>query len=90
MFRSASLVDIARHLTGAAGYDKNDIAQRAMSSDQFTLLLGNVANRVVADSFEKQEGTYGLWTKHLDLPDFRIRNEVSPISRCSRSIKETI
>lgn len=80
MFRSASLVDIARHLTGAVGYDKNDIAQRAMSSDQFTLLLGNVANRVVADSFEKQEGTYGLWTRNVDLPDFRIRNEVGLVN----------
>jgi hypothetical protein len=80
MFRGASMVEIARHLTGASGYDKNDIAQRAMSNDQFTLLLGNVANRVVTDSFEKQEGTYGLWTRNVDLPDFRVRNEVGLVN----------
>ena len=80
MFRGASMVEIARHLTGASGYDKLDIAQRAMSNDQFTLLLGNVANRVVTDSFEKQEGTYGLWTRNVDLPDFRIRNEVGLVN----------
>ena len=76
MFRNASLTDVARHLMQINGYDKNDIAKRAMSNDQFTLLLGTVANRVLTSSFEEQEGTYHLWTNNVDLPDFRTRNEV--------------
>ena len=80
MFRNASLVDVVRYMTGSNNYNKNEMADRAMSNSQFTLLLGNVANRVVADSFESQEGTYGLWTRNVDLPDFRLRNEVGLVN----------
>lgn len=76
MFRNASLLDFARALTQYSGYDRQELAQRAMSSADFTLLLGNVANRVVASAFEEQEGSYHLWTQNVDLPDFRVRNEV--------------
>ena len=76
MFRNASLLDLARALTQYSGYDRQELAQRAMSSADFTLLLGNVANRVVASAFEEQEGSYHLWTQNVDLPDFRVRNEV--------------
>lgn len=76
MFRNATLLDVARAITQYNGFDRMELAQRAMSSSDFTLLLGNVANRVVADSFEQQEGTYHLWTQNVDLPDFRTRNEV--------------
>lgn len=76
MFRHASLLDIAREMTGFTGYDKQDLAARAMSTDDFTLLLGNVANRSIAGSFEEEEGTYHLWTEQVELPDFRTRTEV--------------
>jgi uncharacterized protein (DUF849 family) len=77
MFRNASLLDVARELTNFSGYDRMELAKRAMTSSDFTLLLGNVANRVIADSFEEQEGTYHLWTQNVELPDFRVRNEVA-------------
>lgn len=76
MFRNASLLDVAKYSLNYNGYDRVDLAQRAMSSSDFVMLLGNVANRVVASSFEEQEGTYKLWTTNVDLPDFRLRNEV--------------
>ncbi|MGB7402695.1 MAG: Mu-like prophage major head subunit gpT family protein [Arcobacter sp.] len=76
MFRNASLLDVARAITQYSGYDKMELAQRAMSSADFTLLLGNVANRVVAGAFEEQEGSYHRFTTNVDLPDFRTRNEV--------------
>jgi uncharacterized protein (DUF849 family) len=76
MFRGASLLDVARAITQYNGHDKHELAQRAMSTGDFSLLLGNVANRVIADSFEEEEGTYNLWTQSGDLPDFRIQNEV--------------
>lgn len=90
MFRGASLLDVARAITQYNGHDKHELAQRAMSTGDFSLLLGNVANRVIADSFEEEEGTYGLWTQAGDLPDFRIQNEVglkNPNGRL-RKIKE--
>lgn len=76
-FRGASLTDMARHLLGVSSMDRLDIAQRAMSNDQFALLLGNVANRVLVSNFEEQEGTYHLWTTNVDLPNFKIQNDVS-------------
>ena len=76
-FRGASLIDMARYALGMSGFDRNEIAQRAMSNDQFTLLLGNVANRVMVANFEEQEGTYGLWTTNVDLPNFKLQTDVS-------------
>ncbi len=76
-FRGASLIDMARYALGMNGFDRNEIAQRAMSNDQFTLLLGNVANRVMVANFEEQEGTYGLWTTNVDLPNFKLQTDVS-------------
>lgn len=77
MFRNATLVDMARYALNINGFDRNEIAQRAMSNDQFTLLLGNVANRVMVSNFESQEGTYGLWTTNVDLPNFKLQTDVS-------------
>lgn len=76
-FRGATLIDMARYLLGSNSLDRNDIAQRSMSNDQFTLLLGNVANRVMVSNFEEQEGTYGLWTTNVDLPNFKLQTDVS-------------
>lgn len=76
-FRGATLTDMARHVLGINSMDRIDIAQRAMSNDQFTLLLGNVANRVMVSNFEEQEGTYNLWTTNVDLPNFKLQTDVS-------------
>lgn len=76
-FRGATLTDMARHVLGINSMDRIDIAQRAMSNDQFTLLLGNVANRVMVVNFEEQEGTYNLWTTNVDLPNFKLQTDVS-------------
>jgi hypothetical protein len=75
MFAGASMLDMARAMSGYDGYDKNELIKRAMGSSDFPILLGNVANKVVAGSFEEAEGTFGLWTQSVDLPDFKIRTE---------------
>lgn len=77
MFRGATLTDIAKYVTGTTTMDRTAIAERAMSNDQFSLILGNVANRVLVDKFMEQEATYQLWTNNVELPDFRLRNDVS-------------
>lgn len=76
-FRGASLLDMARAITGYEGFDRQELAKRAMSTSDFPLLLGNVANRVVAAAFEEEEGTFAIWTQAVELPDFRTRNEIS-------------
>ncbi|OCL85739.1 Mu-like prophage major head subunit gpT [Aliarcobacter thereius] len=76
-FRGATLSDMARYALGIDSMDRLDIAQRAMSNDQFSLLLGNVANRVLVANFEEQEGTYHLWTSNVDLPNFKLQTDVS-------------
>ena len=83
-FRGASLLDMARALTNYQGYDNLDLAKRAMSSSDFSMLLGNVANRILASGFEEEEGTFSLWTQAVELPDFRIRNEISLKSQGGR------
>lgn len=89
-FRGASLIDMARHLIGSNSLDRIDIAQRAMSNDQFVLLLGNIANRVLSTNFELGNGTYDLWTTNVDLPNFKLQTDVTlknPNGRLSK-IKE--
>lgn len=76
-FRGASLLDMARAFTGYDGFDKQELINRAMSTSDFPLLLGNVANRVIAGAFDEEEGTFAMWTESVELPDFRTRNEVA-------------
>jgi len=76
-FRGASLLDMARAFTGYDGFDKQELISRAMSTSDFPLLLGNVANRVIAGAFDEEEGTFSLWTESVELPDFRTRNEIA-------------
>lgn len=75
-FSGASLLDMARVLTNYEGYDKNELVKRAMTTADFPLLLGNIANRVLAASFDEDMGTFDLWTEAVDLKDFKTVNEV--------------
>ncbi len=77
MFAGASMVEIARNLIGFAGYNPNEIIKRAMSTSDFPVLLGNVANRVLVQAFEQANGTFDQWTTAVDVDDFKTRNEVN-------------
>ncbi|MCT7510027.1 Mu-like prophage major head subunit gpT family protein [Aliarcobacter cryaerophilus] len=86
-FRGATLSEMARYLLGVDSMDRAELAQRAMSNDQFSLLLGNIANRVLTTNFEEQEGTYHLWTTNVDLPNFKLQTDVgirNPNGRLSK------
>lgn len=74
-FTGATLLDMARALTGYDGFDRQDLVNRAMSTSDFPILLGNVANRVMAEAFMEEEGTFHLWTQSTELPDFKTRTE---------------
>lgn len=77
MFRGASMLEIARMVTGYGGYDKNEIIKRAMSTSDFPVLLGNVANRVLSQAYDEEMGTFDVWTTAVDVADFKTRTEVS-------------
>lgn len=77
IFRGATLVELARHVTGFSGYNPHEIIARAMSTSDFPVLLGNVANRVLVQAFESANGTYDQWTTAVDVDDFKTRNEVN-------------
>lgn len=77
MFRGASMIEIARMVTGYSGYDKNETIKRAMSTSDFPTLLGNVANRVLSQAYDEEMGTFDAWTTAVDIADFKTRTEVS-------------
>jgi len=74
-FAGATLLDMARALTGYDGFDRQELVNRAMSTSDFPILLGNVANRVMAEAFMEEEGTFHIWTQGVELPDFKTRTE---------------
>jgi len=77
MFMGASLHDIVRQVTQYSGMDRNEMIKRAMSTSDFPVLLGNVANRVLSGAYDEAEGTFDMWTSATELPDFKTRTEVS-------------
>lgn len=76
MFRHATLSDMAKAVTGVSGYDRNAIAERAMVSGEFPLLLLNAGNRTLESEFDAVETTYARWVKQVDVPDFRIQSDI--------------
>ncbi len=75
MFRTSSLQDIIRVTTGYTGFDRDNMIKRAMSTSDFPILLGNVANKVLASSYAEAAGTFNLWTAATELSDFKTRTE---------------
>lgn len=77
MFRGMSMVDMAKKVTGASGYDRNDIASRAMATTDFPMLLVSSGNRVLEANFDEQASTYQSWVSETDLPDFKTQTNVT-------------
>ena len=73
LYRGASLSTIANLLLPESdrSFDANIVAERALVSGQFPLLLLSVGNRVLEAEFEAQSQTYKAWVKEVDVPDFR-------------------
>ena len=77
MFRTATMSDIAKAVTGATGYNKDAIAERAMVSADIPLLLLNVGNRMLEMEFEASAGTYRQFVKEVDVSDFRSMTDIT-------------
>jgi len=79
VFRDATLIEVARQLVpneDGAFLSKTAVAERAMVTGDFPLLLQSVGARVLVSEFEAQVGTYKAWIKEVDVPDFRVMTDV--------------
>lgn len=79
-FRSARFSDIARAITGnTANFEmsNSDVADRAMATSDFPLLLLEAGNRKIIQDFEMEEHTYRRWVQEEDVPDFRTVTDIT-------------
>lgn len=76
-FRGASLTDFARKFLGVNSFDRNEIANRAMVTADFPLILAGVANKVLVQGYDEEMATYGLWVKEVDVNDFKTNSDVT-------------
>lgn len=70
-FVGASMLDVARAVTGYDGFDKEELIQRAMSTSDFPILLSNVSNKMLDIAFSEAEATFDVWTQAVDVKDFK-------------------
>ena len=77
MFRGASMVDIAKKVCSIRGYDKNEIASRAMVTADFPMLLVNAGNRVLEQGYALQTSSFESWVREVDVPDFKTNTDIT-------------
>lgn len=77
MFRGASLLDIAKAVTGSTGYNKEQIAERAMVSADFPNLLLGSGNRMLEAEFDAANTTYEQFVQFEDVQDFRSNTDIT-------------
>lgn len=78
-YRYAPLVSIANMLLPEEQQSLNpvEVAERSLVTGDFPLLLQSVGSRVLTSEFEAQQGTYQVWMKMVDVPDFRVMQELT-------------
>ena len=76
-FRGASLIDIARAVTGETGYNNEKIAERAMVSADFPNLLLGAGNRILMSEFDAAAASYKSFVVEVDVPDFRTNTDIT-------------
>ncbi len=79
-FRSAGFSDIARAITGDTGnygLSNMDVANRAMTTSDFPLLLLDAGNRKIIEGFDAEEHTYKQWVQEEDVQDFRENTDIT-------------
>ena len=79
-FASARFSDIARAITGDSanfGLSNADVANRAMATTDFPLLLLQAGNRKIIEDFDKEEHTYKMWVQEEDVQDFRTNTDIT-------------
>jgi phage head maturation protease len=80
-FRGSSLLDIARRAlewegVRTDGMTRNEVAQRALSTGDFPIILSNVANKTLAAAYEAAPKTFQPFVRTMNLSDFKPRQIV--------------
>ena len=76
MFRGMSVQNMVRKVTGLGlEADVNELMRSMVTSD-FPLVLSNVQNKVIQESFDRAPVTFKEWTKSVAFKDFKPRSEV--------------
>ncbi len=76
MFRGMSVQNMVRKIAGLPLEASETELVRAMTTSDFPLILSNVQNKVIQDSFESAPVTFRKWTQAVDFKDFKPRTEV--------------
>jgi hypothetical protein len=81
-FRNLSLLEIARDLLEMRGikhrhFSKSEVAQRALSSSDFPLILANTASKTLRDGYILQPRTFLPFVRIVELPDYKEMSRVS-------------
>jgi phage major head subunit gpT-like protein len=77
-FAGVGVVGIARELTGLHRASNDQVIERAMAvSSDFPIVLANVANKVLLDTYKVAEPTFVKWSKKVDFNDFRAHSFAS-------------
>jgi len=78
-YRYAPLTTIANMLLPESDKSLNpmEVAERSLVTGDFPLLLQSVGARVLVSEFEKQAGTYEVWMRKVDVPDFRVMQDLT-------------
>ena len=78
-YRHASLATIANELLPESerSFDPSIVAKRSLVTGDFPLLLQSVGSRVLTNEFEAQLGSYQVWMKMVDVPDFRSMTDLT-------------
>jgi len=75
-YRGLTLLDIGRDLvektgTNTRGMSKLDLAQRALATSDFPIILANVANKTLRSGYETAPQTFKPFTRQTSAPDFK-------------------
>lgn len=76
-YRGASLLDIARAVTGETSFNKEKIAERALVTADFPNLLLNAGNRMLISEYEAQTATYRSFVTEVDVQDFKENTDIT-------------
>ena len=71
VFAQATLIEMAARTLGINPMKKMLVAERAMTTSEFPILLLSSGNRTLEDEFAKQVSTWKEWAQQGELRDFR-------------------
>ncbi len=78
-YRYASLISIGNALLpeNDRSMNPNTVAERSLLTGDFPLMLQSIGARVLTSEFEANTGSYKVWCKEVDVPDFRVMTDVT-------------